>query len=86
MSNAYEKTVHPLIQRVYSSRTEPEMLQSLDELKSLLTSMIEAEDLDAKETILTALYTVLEIAKIHSISIARIDAIVRRLEARVQSE
>jgi len=82
MSSSYEKAVRPLIRKLYSSNTEKELVENFEELKALLTSMIESEEIEGGDTVITALYTLIEISKIQSVSIARLESQIEELQKR----
>ncbi len=79
MSNSYEKVVQPLVAKVYLAKSEGELIQNFEELKALLTSMLESEEIETG-TVITACHALLEIAKIQSVAIARMGSQIEQVE------
>ena len=83
MSAIYEKAVQPLVTKIYSSKTEEEMLQNFEEIKAILTSMLESEEEDAMDTIITTFYALADMVKVQAVSIRRMQFQIRELEKAI---
>lgn len=46
MCSSYAKAVQPLIAKLYLSKAEGEFIENLEELKALLTSILESEEIE----------------------------------------
>jgi hypothetical protein len=79
MSYSYEKAVQPLVAKVYLAKSEGELIQNFEELKALLTSMLESEEIETG-TIITSFHALLEITKNQSVAIARMKSQIEQVE------
>jgi len=79
MSNSYEKAVQPLVAKIYLAKSEGELIQNFEEVKALLTSMLESDEIETG-TVITAFHALLEMAKIQSVAIARMRSQIEQVE------
>lgn len=83
MSTYYEKAVQPLVAKMHLAKSEDELIQNFTELKALMTSMLESEEIEAA-TITTCFYALLEMAKVQSIAIVRIKSQIEKMEKHIE--
>lgn len=83
MSKGYEKAIEPMIAKLINSRSPNELAANFEELKAILTSMLESDDMDTKDNLIIAFYALLEMAKVQAINIVEIKSQIAGLEDQI---
>ena len=78
-----EKALQPLIAKLYVSETEDELIGNFKELKALLTSILEADEIES-DSIITVFHALIEMAKMQSVSIMAMKSKILELERNIQ--
>ena len=84
MSRGYEKAIEPMIAKLINSRSPNELAANFEELKAILTSMLVSDDMDTKDNMIIAFYTLLEMAKVQAINILDMKFKIAGLEDQIK--
>ena len=84
VSSRYAKAVEPLVARLITSRSPDEIMENFEELKAIMTSLLESDDIDVRDNLIIAFYALLEIAKVQAGNILEIRSQVAGLENQIK--
>jgi hypothetical protein len=84
VSRGYEKAIEPMVARLIMSRSSDEVVANFEELKAILTSMLESDDMDTKDNIIIAFYALLEMAKVQAVNILKMRSQIAGLEDQIK--
>jgi hypothetical protein len=84
VSRGYAKAIEPMVARLIMSRSSDEVVANFEELKAILTSMLESDDMDTKDSIIIAFYALLEMAKVQAVNILKMRSQIAGLEDQIK--
>jgi hypothetical protein len=84
VSRGYAKAIEPMVARLIMSRSSDEVVANFEELKAILTSMLESDDMDTKDNIIIAFYALLEMAKVQAVNILKMRSQIAGLEDQIK--
>ena len=84
VSSGYAKAVEPMVARLINSRSPEEVDANFEELKAILTSMLESDDMDTADNLIIAFYAILEMAKVQAVNILELRSRIAGLEDQIR--
>jgi hypothetical protein len=84
VSSGYVKAIEPMVARLIHSRSPDEVIANFEELKAILTSMLESDDMDTADNIIIAFYAILEMAKVQAVNILELRSQIAALEDQIK--
>jgi hypothetical protein len=84
VSSSHAKAVEPMVAKLFMSRTEAEVVANFEELKAILISILESEDMHTTDNIIIAFYALLEVVKVQAISRIEMKSQIAELEQDIK--
>jgi hypothetical protein len=84
VSSGYAKAVEPMVARLINSRSPEEVDANFEELKAILTSMLESDDMDTADNLIIAFYAILDMAKVQAVNILELRSRIAGLEDQIR--